>query len=83
MLRGKFKSYFADRKAPEGRTKDPAYFHDESETSRWIVIADADFVQNTFLDIHDSSQDNLGFVAKCVEWLLNPEDINAIRPRLR
>ena len=76
-IRGTFKSFFADKEAPEGASSGPGEMLTESLENRMIVVGDGDFMR----DKYRMNQSSITFFLNIVDWLAQDEDLITIRSK--
>lgn len=77
IIRGSFKSFFADRDLPDTKPVEVEEIVKEGGEGRLVVVGDGNFVQDKYL----GNRNNLAFFLNLVDWLAQDEDLIAIRSR--
>ncbi|MCL2264855.1 MAG: GldG family protein [Treponema sp.] len=85
-LSGVFPSFFKGAAKPvrEGSEEELPDMPESAKTSRIIVVGDTDFVTNMMRETQNLSrgeQQNLDFILRVTDWLVNDDDIISIRGR--
>jgi gliding-associated putative ABC transporter substrate-binding component GldG len=81
-LSGTFPSFFAGKPAPPGAQTPggPAAKRDLSDTTRLVVVGDADAARDVLLDVAGSDY-NMAFFENAADWLSGEDSLMGIRAR--